>query len=168
VNLLLGLWLLISPWVLGFTGNAGTAVFGRMDMEELATPGYATLSAATRIKLATLPKGELMLRHPHFTQPIFVRFPKPPVLRGRDGVERFPPAAEVSFEEAVVRQLVRLDRRVRPNQVKDLIADGELVAPFKSQADPARAYFAIVAKNAAGRPEVAAFVEWLKTEAAKR
>jgi hypothetical protein len=23
VNLLLGLWLLISPWVLGFTGNAG-------------------------------------------------------------------------------------------------------------------------------------------------
>ena len=32
--------------------------------------------------------------------------------------------------------------------VKDLIADGELVAPFKSQADPARAYFAIVAKNA--------------------
>jgi len=52
--------------------------------------------------------------------------------------------------------------------VKDLIADGELVAPFKSQADPARAYFAIVSKNAAGRPEVAAFVEWLKTEAARR
>jgi len=52
--------------------------------------------------------------------------------------------------------------------VKDLIADGELVAPFKSQADPARAYFAIVAKNAAARPEVAAFVEWLKTEAARR
>ena len=52
--------------------------------------------------------------------------------------------------------------------VKDLIADGELVAPFKSQADPARAYFAIVSKTAAGRPEVAAFVEWLKTEAARR
>src|SRR5919106_4934347 len=52
--------------------------------------------------------------------------------------------------------------------VKDLIAAGELVAPFKSQADPARAYFAIVSKNAAGRPEVAAFVEWLKIEAAKR
>ena len=52
--------------------------------------------------------------------------------------------------------------------VKDLIADGELVAPFKSQADPARAYFAIVSKTAAGRPEVAAFVEWLKTEALKR
>ena len=58
-------------------GNAGTAVYGRMDIDELATPGYATLSPATKIKLATLPKGELMVRHPHFTQPIFVRFPRP-------------------------------------------------------------------------------------------
>jgi len=32
--------------------------------------------------------------------------------------------------------------------VKDLIASGELVAPFKSIADPARAYFAIVSKSA--------------------
>ena len=52
--------------------------------------------------------------------------------------------------------------------VKDLITDGQLVAPFKSQADPARAYFAIVSKNAEARPEVRAFVEWLKSEAAKR
>ena len=52
--------------------------------------------------------------------------------------------------------------------VKDLIAGGELVAPFKSQADPARAYFAIVARNAAARPEVVDFLEWLKAEAAKR
>src|SRR5205085_1227593 len=104
-------------------GNAGTVVFGRMDADELATPGYQVLSPATKIKLATLPIGELMVRHPHFTQPIFVRFPRPAVLRGRDGVERFPPAADLPFEDAVVRQIVKLDRRIRPNQVKDLIAD---------------------------------------------
>src|SRR5581483_733574 len=104
-------------------GNAGTVVFGRMDADELATPGYQVLSPATKIKLATLPIGELMVRHPHFTQPIFVRFPRPAVLRGRDGVERFPPAADLPFADAVVRQLVRLDRRVRPNVVKDLIAE---------------------------------------------
>jgi len=104
-------------------GNAGTQMFGRMDADELATPGYQVLSPATKIKLATLPVGELMVRHPHFTQPIFVRFPRPAVLRGRDGVERFPPAADLPFEEAVVRQLVRLDPRVRPNVAKDLIAD---------------------------------------------
>ena len=49
--------------------------------------------------------------------------------------------------------------------LKDLLAANELVAPFKSTADPARAYFAIVSKTAAGRPEVAGFVEWLKEEA---
>ena len=52
--------------------------------------------------------------------------------------------------------------------VKDLLASGELVAPFKSSADPARAYYAVVSKSAEGRPEVAEFVAWLKQEAGKR
>jgi len=129
-------------------GNAGTQVFGRMDMDELATPGYQVLSPATKIKLATLPVGELMIRHPHFTQPIFVRFPKPPVLRGRDGMERFPAAIDLPFEDAVTRQLVQLDRRIRPNQVKDLIADRTeedvrraLAAVRQKQPEDVLAYF---------------------------
>ena len=48
--------------------------------------------------------------------------------------------------------------------VKDLLTSKELIAPFKSSADPARAYFAIVSKNAEGRPEVADFVAWLREE----
>ena len=52
--------------------------------------------------------------------------------------------------------------------VKDLLASGELVAPFKSSADPARAYYAVVSKSAEGRPEVSEFVSWLKQEAAKK
>ena len=52
--------------------------------------------------------------------------------------------------------------------VKDLLASGDLVMPFKSSADPARAYYAIVARNAAARAEVSEFVAWLKHEAAKR
>ena len=102
-------------------GNAGTAVFGRMDGDELATPGYATISLATKIKLATLPKGELMLRHPHFTQPIFVRFPRPAVLNGREGIERFPPAAELPFADAVARQLRQLDRKLSTAAVQELV-----------------------------------------------
>ena len=50
--------------------------------------------------------------------------------------------------------------------VKDLIDSRQLVAPFKNMADPARAYFVIVSRDAAQRPEVNAFVEWLKSEAA--
>jgi hypothetical protein len=110
-------------------GNAGTAIFGRSDPDELATAGYQVLSPSTKIKLATLPKGELMVRHPHFTQPVFVRFPRPPALLGAEGLDRFPPAADVPFEEAVVRQLRALDRRVVSGTVRDLIAgrdDGDV------------------------------------------
>jgi hypothetical protein len=102
-------------------GNAGTAIYGRMDMDELAMPAYGTVSPATKIKLATLPKGELMLRHPHFTQPIFVKFPRPAVLNSREGIERFPPAAELPFADAVARQMRRLDRRVSADAVRALI-----------------------------------------------
>ena len=49
--------------------------------------------------------------------------------------------------------------------VKNLIGSGELVAPFKSTADPARAYFAIVSKAAEARPEVGDFLNWLRMEA---
>ena len=102
-------------------GNAGTSIFGRMDMDELATPGYAVLSPATKSKLATLPKGELMIRHPHFTQPIFLRFPRPAVLAGRDGVRKFEPETDLPFEDAIARQLRQLDKALSLNAVKDLI-----------------------------------------------
>ncbi|MHB1071183.1 MAG: ATP-binding protein, partial [Gemmatimonadaceae bacterium] len=102
-------------------GNCGTALFGRMDMDELATPGYATLAPATRIKLSTLDKGQLMVRHPHFAQPVFVRFPRPAVLGGREGMERFPAEPEPSLEVAVTRTLRSLDPSVTLEWVKQAI-----------------------------------------------
>jgi hypothetical protein len=101
-------------------GNAGTALFGRMDADELATPGYAVLSPAVRTKLATLEKGQLMVRHPHFTQPVFVRFPRPPVLSGREGAERFPRADEPSLEIAVMRTLRALDPTITLDWVRSV------------------------------------------------
>jgi DNA-binding transcriptional LysR family regulator len=83
---------------------------------------------------------------------------KPAGTLSFSGYEQIIPAAAAGHGVALGRSPL----------VKDLIAAGELVAPFKSQADPARAYFAIVSKTASARPEVAAFVEWLKAEAAKR
>ena len=73
------------------------------------------------------------------------------------GYEQIIPAAVAGYGVALGRTPL----------VRDLLASKELVAPFKSSADPARAYFAIVSKRAAGRPEVAAFVDWLKQTAAK-
>jgi hypothetical protein len=129
-------------------GNAATIVFGRMDMDELSTPGYQVLSPATKIKLATLPKGELMVRHAHFTHPIFVRFPRPAVLSGRAGLERFPPAVDVPFADAVARHLAAMDRRVSPTVVKDMIAGRReddvrraLLATRRTRPDDPLAYF---------------------------
>ena len=103
-------------------GNSGTSLFGRMDPDELATPGYAVLSPATRTKLATLEKGQLMVRHPHFTQPIFVRFPRPAIMNGRDGAERYPQAEDPSLADAVLRSLRRLDPTLTLGWVEDVVS----------------------------------------------
>jgi hypothetical protein len=102
-------------------GNSGTSVFGRMDADELAAPGYAVLSPATRTKLATLEKGQLMIRHPHFTQPIFVRFPRPAVMTGRAGAEQYPQGGEVTLEVAVYRKLRSRDSSVTLQAVEDAV-----------------------------------------------
>jgi hypothetical protein len=103
-------------------GNSGTGLFGRMDPDELATPGYAVLSPATRTKLATLEKGQLMIRHPHFTQPIFVRFPRPSVMQGREGSERYPQSSDISLEAAILRALRPLDSTITLPWVQEITA----------------------------------------------
>jgi hypothetical protein len=103
------------------TGNAGTSGYGRMDSDELAMPGYATLSPAVKAKLASLPKGEMMIRHPHFTQPVFVRFPRPASISGREGVERFPPPPDLPFAEGVVRRLKERDPSISGDGVRAAI-----------------------------------------------
>ncbi|NUP71970.1 MAG: ATP-binding protein [Gemmatimonadaceae bacterium] len=111
-------------------GNSGTALYGRMDGDELATPGYAVLSPAIKTKLATLEKGQLMVRHPHFTQPIFVRFPRPSIMRGRDGVSRYPQAATPTLHAAVLRTLRALEPSLTLGWLQDvtqLATDDEIL-----------------------------------------
>ena len=129
-------------------GNSGTALYGRMDPDELAAPGYAVLSPATRTKLATLEKGQLMIRHPHFTQPIFVRFPRPAVMQGREGAERYPQASDVSIEAAVLRALRPLDATITLGWVQETIGlytDQEVIrarnATLLARPKDVKAYF---------------------------
>ena len=102
-------------------GNSGTALYGRMDADELATPGYSILAPAVKTKLASLDKGQLMVRHPHFTQPIFIRFPRPAVMRGRDGAEKYPQAIDIKFEAAVLRTLRTLDPSLTIGWLQDVM-----------------------------------------------
>jgi hypothetical protein len=43
------------------------------------------------------------------------------VLNSREGIERFPPAAELPFADAVARQMRALDRRISAEAVRTLI-----------------------------------------------
>lgn len=83
---------------------------------------------------------------------------RPAATLSLSGFEQIIPAAVAGHGVALGRSPL----------VKDLLAEKKLVAPFKTSADPARAYFVIPSKAAASRPEVHGFIEWLKGEAAKR
>ena len=99
-------------------------------------------------------------RHPWLSWKTWLEVAKVPDLR---------PASTLSFSgydqiipAAVAGHGVALGRIPL---LRDLLASKELVAPFKNSADPARAYFAMLSKTAAGRAEATDFVEWLKEEA---
>lgn len=83
-------------------GNAATHVFGHIEAEELAQPGYSYFSAAVREKLGSMSPGEVLIKHPHFKQPIFVRFPRPGCLNGSAGMRRFAPEPERSLKEQLI------------------------------------------------------------------
>ncbi len=101
-------------------GNCATSLYGRIEMEELAQPGYSVFGQAVKEKLAACQPGEVLVRHPHFTQPIFVRFPRPCYLRGSDGIRQYPPQ-EKPFDVAVWETLCKLNPDLDYAEVKAAI-----------------------------------------------
>src|ERR687886_748287 len=70
-------------------GNAATSLYGRIGDEELTNSSYRSFSGTTREELLQLEKGQLLLRHAHYAVPVFGRFPRPPVLMGKQGTDIF-------------------------------------------------------------------------------
>jgi hypothetical protein len=70
-------------------GNAATSLYGRIGDEELSNASYRSFSGTTREELLQLEKGQLLLRHAHYAVPVFGRFPRPPVLMGKQGTDIF-------------------------------------------------------------------------------
>jgi hypothetical protein len=62
--------------------NCSTYLFGRTEANELRSPNYSAFSDEIKGKLSLLPQGQLLVKFAKFPQPIFVRFPHPPVLPG--------------------------------------------------------------------------------------
>jgi hypothetical protein len=89
-----------------------------------------------------------MIRHPHFTQPIFVRFPRPSVMQGREGAERYPQSADVSIDAAILRALRPLDPGITLPWVQEITAlytEDEIIrarnATLLARPENVKAYF---------------------------
>lgn len=58
-------------------GNCSTTIIGRSGSAELSSPAYRFLDPAVKTNVARLEKGELVISHAIFRQPIKIKFPRP-------------------------------------------------------------------------------------------
>ncbi|MEW6172897.1 MAG: ATP-binding protein [Bacillota bacterium] len=58
-------------------GNCSTKVIGRSDSSELADAAYRFIAQDVKAHLTRLDKGELLLAHPIYRQPVKIEFPRP-------------------------------------------------------------------------------------------
>jgi len=58
-------------------GNCATKVIGRSDSSELSDSAYRFISQDVKAHLTRLDKGELLLSHPIYRQPVRIEFPRP-------------------------------------------------------------------------------------------
>jgi DNA helicase HerA-like ATPase len=66
-------------------GNCSTMVIGRSGSAELASSAYRFLDPAVKANVSRLQKGELVISHATFRQPVKIRFPRPAYLQ--EGIE---------------------------------------------------------------------------------
>lgn len=59
------------------TGNSATKVLGRTGAAEISSANYRFLDDELKVALTRLGKGELILQHPVYRQPVKIVFPKP-------------------------------------------------------------------------------------------
>lgn len=66
-------------------GNYATTIIGRSGSAELSSAAYRFLDPAVKANIARLEKGELVISHATFRQPVKIRFPRPAYKQ--EGVE---------------------------------------------------------------------------------
>lgn len=62
-------------------GNCSTTVIGRSGSAELSSPAYRFLDSAVKTNVSRLQKGELVISHATFRQPVKIQFPRPAYLQ---------------------------------------------------------------------------------------
>jgi uncharacterized protein len=107
-------------------GNAATSVYGRIGDEEITNASYRSFSKTTHDELLQLEKGRLLLRHAHYAVPVFGRFPRPPVLMGKQGTDIFGEQRQETAQAvlSVMRNLMK-----SPPRIQEIRAELEGIEP---------------------------------------
>lgn len=108
----------VDPQIIG---NCSSSAYGHILMEELANPIYSPYPLAVREKMANCQQGQVMFRHPHFAQPVFVRFPRPAVMKGEDGVKRFPPQEPSVMDRLMIK--LRPAANLQPSEIREAVIE---------------------------------------------
>jgi hypothetical protein len=90
-----------------------------VEAEELAQPGYSYFTPAVKEKLGSLEQGAILIKHPHFAQPVFIRFPRPACLKGSDGMKLYPRKAARPMQDLILDYVKAT--RAPLNTCKDLL-----------------------------------------------
>ncbi len=67
------------------TGNCATKILGRTGASEIATPDYRFLDDDLKMNLTRLGKGELIVTHVVYRQPVKIIFPRPAYKQRQPG-----------------------------------------------------------------------------------
>jgi hypothetical protein len=67
------------------TGNCATKILGRIGASEIATPDYRFLDDDLKMNLTRLGKGELIVTHAVYRQPVKIVFPRPAYKQRQPG-----------------------------------------------------------------------------------
>ena len=67
------------------TGNCATKVLGRVGASEISTPDYRFLDDDLKMNLTRLGKGELIVTHAVYRQPVKIIFPRPAYKQRQPG-----------------------------------------------------------------------------------
>lgn len=113
--------------------NAASRALGRTADIELASGAYGRLSPGITERIATLPKGAMVLWHYSFRAPLMIRFPRPAWKTGKPkagSTSRPKVTGTLGMREKSVERLVE---GVRPDQVERILAGAD--DPAKARAE---------------------------------
>lgn len=104
------------------TSNAASRALGRTSDLELASGAYGRLPAGIVERIATMPKGQMMLWHYSFRAPLMVKFPRPAWRTGKPKTSGNAKPKIAGVLGMRMKSVERLTEGIHPDQVAVIVS----------------------------------------------